>query len=484
MSDSWLHRQRWGASALALCLAATVLATTLVLLQHPASADMSAPARRPSHAASAGGAASQGWRTVFSETFGSELAPNWFVTDTNGAAGGIVRWGTSPFMYVSEPFSAWCAGRPGGFDSVYTDSMDSWLVSGPIQLGGPGHLPLGADVRFAWWLDADAGAGARPRSTSSSSVRRLSAPPESGDWLGWRILTDVTHLEGGQWSYVSGATAGWMQGRLRLDRFLPVTRGLTNTVHVAFRFVSDGDGAVGRGAFIDDVVVRQNHGYHTVLPLIGHQVPLTVSSTPTPSSLLRNGGFEDGWTDMAIGQMPNDWAWHWVDNEILPGSDAEAAAPEANVKSKDQFPPGERDLFVLDGWHCVKVFKSGAPMYAALSQDVTDLEIGRQYRFIVPVYVDVFSWEGEKVPPNDPWAAQVRLGVGPPDATWRDEESVSYGAWWNGDNTEHFYLAYNDYSLEFTAEASEMRVHVEVFAKWGLENNGFFLDDVRLLPLP
>ena len=123
-------------------------------------------------------------------------------------------------------------------------------------------------------------------------------------------------------------------------------------------------------------------------------------------------------------------------------------------------------------------------MYAALSQRVSGLEVGRAYRLTAPIYVDVFTWEGAKVPPNDPWAAQVRLGAAPTNATWRDEESISYGPWCNGDNTEDFYLAYNEYHHQFTAEASEMRVYVEVFAKWGLENNGFFMDNVRLLPLP
>jgi hypothetical protein len=263
-------------------------------------------------------------------------------------------------------------------------------------------------------------------------------------------------------------------------------------VRVAFRFVSDEDGAVGRGAFVDDVAVRVNYGHKMALPLVVREPPPTATPTPTPtptptatpSSILQNGSFEEGWYDIEIGQVPNDWAWHWVDGETLPGSDDPALAPETRVLPQDHVPEHERDLFFLDGWYCVKVFKGGAPIYAALSQDLSGLEAGRQYRFTVPIYVDVYFWEGEKVPPADPYAARVRLGVAPTDATWRDEGAISYGQWWDGSTTADFYLAYHDVAFDFTATDSKMTVYVEVFGKWGLDNNGFFMDDLRLQTLP
>jgi hypothetical protein len=40
-------------------------------------------------------------------------------------------------------------------------------------------------------------------------------------------------------------------------------------------------------------------------------------------------------------------------------------------------------------------------MYAALSQDVAGLEVGRQYQLSVPIYTDIYDWEDKKVAPWD-----------------------------------------------------------------------------------
>lgn len=434
---------------------------------------------------SASQAASEGWQTVFSETFESGIGSDWIVTDTSAPDGGTYVWGTGTFTYTSGERSAWCAGGGDEVGDVYTDSMDAWLISNPIVLGDPGSHVWDAELRFSWWLDTRFDADRRGRVLDTRFVQRVSSPPTSGDWFGWGVVTDVTGLESGQepegqWAYVSGATAGWVRGLLPLDAFLPRGDDLTSTVRIAFRFVSDADGVVGRGAFVDDVALRVNHGYEVALPLVLREPP----QTPTPSSILRNGSFEDGWYDVAIGQVPEDWEWHWVDGEILPGGDDPALAPETRVLPKSQLPPAEQDLFILDGSYCVKVFKSYAPIYAALTQDLVGLEVGRRYRLSAPIYVDVFNWEGGKVPPADPSAAQVRLGVAPADATWRDQDAISYGPWWNGDNVTDFYLSYNDFDFEFTATEAEMTVYVELFARWGLENNGFFMDDFELFLLP
>jgi len=424
-----------------------------------------------------------GWQSLFSETFESGIGSGWDVTD----------WVTSTFTAASGDRSAWCGGAEGWDQpgNLYTDSMDVWLVSDPIVLGESGSALWDAEVQFAWWLDTSFAAQGRGRALGLRSVQRVDSPPPSGDWFGWGVVTDVTDLENGQdpagrWTYVSGATAGWVRGSVPLDTFLPPSEGLTSTVRIAFRFVSDDDGAVGQGAFVDDVTLRVNYGYDVWFPLLLRQPPPTPTPTPTPtpSLTLQNPSFEDGWYDVDIGQAPNDWEWHWVDGEVLPGSDDPALAPETRVLPKDHLPPHEQEVFILDGWYCVKIFKSYAPIYAALTQDLSGLEVGRQYRLVAPIYVDVFNWEGGKVPPSDPSAAQVRLGVALPDATWRDEEAISYGEWWTGANTADFYLSYHDFAFDFTATESEMTVYIEVFAKWGLENNGFFMDDLELLLLP
>ena len=278
----------------ACSLAAGALALTLLILHSPPSAgrslirDEAASGRQLIHRVPEAGIASQGWRTVLSDTFGEQIGANWSVTHAIGGEAGTVLWGTSAFTYVSAPHSAWCAGGADEASGFYTDGMDTWLVSVPIELGGCRHLPWDAEVRFAWWLDTDDGYTEHAAATHPEPVEWVDSPPESGDWFGWGVLTDPTDLQSGQWTYVSGATRGWMRGWLPLDDFLPPTEGLTSTVHVAFRFVSDDDGVIGRGAFLDDVEVRLNDGYQSALPLVLRGSPPTAtplpSASPTPSS--------------------------------------------------------------------------------------------------------------------------------------------------------------------------------------------------------
>jgi len=491
MRDKGTGRGAWLGGGIACSAGLSVVVLLLLLLQAPMSVAKPASVGEPAfdRPAQAGHRASvtewslrqvdaEGWQTVFSETFESGVGSNWTVTNTSKLDGGQAGWVTSTFMSTSGDWSAWCGTVGGG--GLYTDSMDTWLVSDPIDLGELGDHVWDAEVRFDLWLDASYGVGAQAAGLGTQSIQRVSSLPRSGDWFGWGVLTDVTDLESGRWAYVSGKTAGWARGSLPLDAFLPLTDAPAGSVRIAFRFVSDDDGEVGRGAFVDDVVLQVDYGYKVALPLVVREPPMT----PTLSSRLQNASFEEGWCDVAIGQEPNQWDWHWVDGETLPGSDDPARAPETRVLPREQLPPYERDLFILDGTYCVKVFKSYAPIYAALSQDLSGLKVGRRYRLSAPVYLDVFNWEGGKAAPDDPSAARVRLGAGPTGATWRDEEAISYGPWWDGDSVADFYLAYNDYDLEFTATDAEMTVYVEVFAKWGLENNGFFMDDFKLFLLP
>lgn len=475
---------------------------TLVLLQgfalarRPASesSSLATPQERtdqdaqsaPNRSACRSGLLPDGWQTVFSETFESGLGPRWTVTDA-GAAQGYV-WGTSAFTSVTADRSAWCAGGAVEAGDHYTEGMDTRLISEPIHLGAFKNRPWGARVRFLWWLDTASGVRLEALPAGTRMLDVVESSPPSGDWLGWAIFPGDTQLNNQRdplerWTYVSGATGGWTQSWIPLDDFLPLTDGVTSSVRIAFHFVSDRDGVVGRGAFVDDVTVEVNHGSRVMLPLIQRNAPVPVTPTPIPSPILQNGSFEDGWYDISIGQVPNNWEWYWVDGETLPGSVTKAAAPETRVLPRRQVPPDERDVFFLDGDYCIKVFKSRAPIYAALSQVISGLEKDKRYQFEVPIYVDVFAWEGDKVPPDDPWAAQVRVGVAPPDATWPDEASTAYGEWWNGDNTEDFYLSYHHIPFEFIATQTAMRVYIEVLAKWGMDNNGFFIDDVTLTSL-
>jgi LysM repeat protein len=202
-------------------------------------------------------------------------------------------------------------------------------------------------------------------------------------------------------------------------------------------------------------------------------------------NILGNPGFEGGWYDIAIGQTPNSYKWHWADGVKLPGAHNNTCAPESRVLPKSQIPADEHSLYFKDGSHCVKIFKGGCPIYTALTQDVKNLEVGRRYRFKAPVFIDVFEWDDKKVAPTDPYAAMVRLGAGPKGASWQDENAVTFSGWWSGENVglDNFYLHYIEPSFEFVATQPEMTVYIVLWAKWGMDNNGFFLDGLGLYPL-
>lgn len=201
-------------------------------------------------------------------------------------------------------------------------------------------------------------------------------------------------------------------------------------------------------------------------------------------NLLRNGGFEQGWYDVSgTQQCPNEWEMHWTEGEQMGDSNSLTVRPEARVLPKGQVPPGEHGLFFWDGSYTLKLFWTKAPIHTGISQDVNGLEVGREYRLVVPVYVDTYQWDGKKVAPSDPHAAQIRLGAGPKGANWQDAGAVNFSNWANASNTSGFFLNRSTLQFTFVASAPEMTVFVEYASKWGLDNNGVFMDALRLEPL-
>lgn len=223
-----------------------------------------------------------------------------------------------------------------------------------------------------------------------------------------------------------------------------------------------------------------------MLAVVALFIPPSSTRVQAQENLLANPGFEGGWYHINGKpelQTPNHWGLKWVDGAKVPGSNTEAARPETRVLPSSQLPKNEQSVFIRDGSYCVKIFKGGRPIYASMYQDVSGLEVGRRYRLVAPIYVDVYTWEDKKVAPSDPYAAMVRLGVGLAGSNWQDANSVTYSGWWSGENVSSFYLVYNSYSFEFVATAPQMTVYVTMLAKWAIDNNGFFLDGLGLYPL-
>lgn len=216
---------------------------------------------------------------------------------------------------------------------------------------------------------------------------------------------------------------------------------------------------------------------------------LPIHARAQGQNLLKNPGFEEGhYNQDGIVEItvPNDWRMHWSNRESnIFGGYAETARPETVVWNISGAPDHERDLFWKDGNFTVKIFKGWAPMWAAMSQDVGGLEVGRRYRLVAPVYIDMVAEyvRGQKVAPVDGRQGRVRLGASPVGAAWRDEANINYSGWWTGENISPFYLAYPTFIHEFTATAPEMTVWIEVASNYPHPNNGFFIDTVGLYAL-
>lgn len=237
--------------------------------------------------------------------------------------------------------------------------------------------------------------------------------------------------------------------------------------------------------------MRKTH----LLPLLALFALLVAGLATNPAraqtgpNLLENPGFENGhFSQDGIAQItvPNGWRMHWSNEELIFGGEWKTTRPESIVWNIKGAPPGE-EFFWKDGSYTMKIFNSWAPLWAAMSQDVEGLEVGRRYRLTVPIYVDVFAdYEGgQKIapPPEHKGMAKVRLGAGPTGAAWRDETAINYSGFWTGETVNPFYMAYPVFVHEFTATQPNMTVWIEVVSAYPFPNNGFFFDLPSLVAL-
>lgn len=198
-------------------------------------------------------------------------------------------------------------------------------------------------------------------------------------------------------------------------------------------------------------------------------------------NLLRNAGFEEGhYNQDGIAEItvPNNWRMHWSNNELIFGGEWPTARPETVVWNASGGVPEGEEKFWKDGTYTMKVFKSWAPMWAAMSQDVSGLEVGRKYRLVVPIYVDIFEEfkDGQKVIPTRKDTGRVRLGASPLGANWRDENAIAYSGWWTAESIDPFYQAFPTFVYDFVATQPDMTVWIEMASTYPYPNNGFFYD--------
>jgi len=197
-------------------------------------------------------------------------------------------------------------------------------------------------------------------------------------------------------------------------------------------------------------------------------------------NILVNSGFEEGhYSQDGLSEItvPNGWRMHWLDGQPFPliHEGEVARRPETVVWNANGGIPAGEEILWRDGIYTFKVFKGWAPMYAALSQDVSGLEVGRRYRIIAPIFTDIYDWEGKKVAPWDANHGRIRLGASPVGATWLDEASINYSPFFPG-----AYGQYQSYIYDFTATQSDMTIWVEMVASYPHVNNGFFTDIITM----
>ncbi|MGD8967503.1 MAG: hypothetical protein PVI07_08345 [Anaerolineae bacterium] len=270
------HGAAW---AISLGLAVGIgIAAALLALLAPATASSSEVAMWRS---------AGGWETVSIDTFSGELGAAWRVTDTSDLDGGEYLWGLDTFTYTSPITAAWCMGGSEEVNGMYVDDMDTWLVYGPISL----TEALDAYARFDWWLDTGGAVSRGGGALGLQATGQVSSVPEDGDWLGWCVLTEENGLDDASCTYVSGSIGQWTEGSISLSNHLPAQSAVSDTIWIAFRFVSDDDGVTGRGAFVDDLELRVKRGYKVMLPLV-RRGPLA-----GPADLLHNSGFELDWSE-------------------------------------------------------------------------------------------------------------------------------------------------------------------------------------------
>jgi hypothetical protein len=191
--------------------------------------------------------------------------------------------------------------------------------------------------------------------------------------------------------------------------------------------------------------------------------------------MLTNPSFEDGWYhpgDVAELQIPNGWLfWYADDPEIEnPYSDDDwnqFVRPEVRVLPREHLPEEERELFILQGDHVLKLFKGRGAWYGGILQWL-ELEPRSTYRFTIKVYPDLVKEyiKGRKVWADDPQGRDGMLCF-LVDNTVHRWNHLNPGEW-------------NILSIEFTAPAERFQLGVDFMCPFALTNSGLFCDDWSL----
>ncbi len=215
-------------------------------------------------------------------------------------------------------------------------------------------------------------------------------------------------------------------------------------------------------------------------------IPLPPTDTPPPPpthppppdpglgvNLLPNGSFEEGhYNSGGVGelQVPNHWTliWDGGTNPFVAPPDNYFVRPETRVLPNYQLPAHEQSLYIWDGQYTIKIFKGYWAINVELVTDVY-LEPGT-YLFEINVFPDlVVDYSGgQKVYATDPYAGEVRFIVTGGGTGW-----FPPGFGYKNTFTHTFSVG----------QAQSFRIGVGLRNRYGIMNNGWFLDDWSLVKI-
>lgn len=208
---------------------------------------------------------------------------------------------------------------------------------------------------------------------------------------------------------------------------------------------------------------------------------LPVGSAAGQQNLLPNPNFEDGhylYNNQSSLAVPNNWTLWFAPPEMdkLGGQDDPWGQPETVVwyGGNDAVPDSDKNEFFRNGDYTLKIFGAWRPVWSTFYTDVSGLTPGVNYTLTVPIYPDLISGyqsNGQKIFADED-AGQHRLRVEIPNTGVVVHDSD----WFNLKPGE-----WHERSMTFTASQSTMRIAFEMRGKWGLSNNGWFVDEVSLL---
>ena len=176
------------------------------------------------------GEAQAGWQNIITENFEGDFPASWNIMSGDTEA----YWGKEDHERHGGSYSAFCAkGGAAGVDAPdnYPNNMSTWMIHGPFTLADASD----AELTFWYWLDTQM----------------------DHDYLKCMASINGTTYSGRQYS---GNSQGWVSRSFALTDVYNLGNLCGEPeVWIAFGFTSDGS-ITGKGAFIDDVVLRKYEG--------------------------------------------------------------------------------------------------------------------------------------------------------------------------------------------------------------------------------